>query len=107
MIVFYIFCPQLCALLEHNVGQVGGLEEDLGTHHYERISTAVSCRDEDRWRRVDSGSSLSANPWCRCRSGRCLDPGMRCDGSFDCADRGDEEGCGQVPGWMLPNQCVG
>ena len=58
MIVFYIFCPQLCALLEHNVGQVGGLEEDLGTHHYERISTAVSCRDEDRWRRVDSSSSL-------------------------------------------------
>ena len=39
------------------MGQVGGLEEDLGTHHYERISTAVSCRDEDRWRRVDSSSS--------------------------------------------------
>ena len=42
--------PQLCALLEHNVGQVGGLEEDLATHHYERISTAVTCGDEDRCR---------------------------------------------------------
>ena len=62
MIVFYIFCPQLCALLEHNVGQVGGLEEDLGTHHYERISTAVSCRDEDRWRRVDMDNSSSLQP---------------------------------------------
>ena len=60
--IFLIFCdifrPQLCALLEHNVGQVGGLEEDLATHHYERISTAVTCGDEDRWPVVDSSSSL-------------------------------------------------
>ena len=40
------------------MGQVGGLEEDLATHHYERISTAVTCGDEHRWPVVDSSSSL-------------------------------------------------
>ena len=49
-----------------------------------------------RWWIVAAASQPVA--WCRCRSGRCLDPGMWCDGSFDCADRGDEEGCGQVRG---------
>ena len=58
-----IFRPQLCALLEHNVGQVGGLEEDLATHHYERISTAVTCGDEHRWPVVDSSEQQSHNPW--------------------------------------------
>ena len=72
-----------------NVGQVGGLEEDLATHHYERIITAVSCRDEDKWPVVENSFSLPTH-------GAGLDTGMLCDGNCDCADRGDEEVCGQV-----------
>ena len=67
----------LCVLLENNVGLIGGLEQDFTSVYYERTSTSVTCSDH-----------LS------CSSGKCLNSTQFCDGSYDCPDKKDEDGCG-------------
>ena len=67
----------VCVLLENNVGRLGSLEQDYTWNYYERISTALTCSGDNK-----------------CESGKCLNGTQFCDGTYDCPDKRDEEGCG-------------